>query len=97
MPLIWVPVGRLPSPTLKSIRDNTDNLAHWVPMSTCQRLEALGNRGDDVPREADASPWAVCAVRFCGTVDLLDCQSDELVGSRTEETGAGTYGSIVYV
>lgn len=59
MPLLWVSVGLLPGPTLKSIRDNTDNLAHWVPMSTCQRLEALRYRGDDVPRQADASSWAV--------------------------------------
>lgn len=73
MPLLWVSVWRLPSPTLESIRNNTDNLAHWVPMSTCKRLETLGHRGDDVSCEADPSLWAVCAVWFCGTVYLLDC------------------------
>lgn len=66
-------------------------------MSTCQCLEALGYRGDDVSCEADPSPWAVCAVRFCGTVDLLDCQSDELVDSEMGAFGPGTYGSIMYV
>lgn len=63
-----MPVGCLPSPTLQSIRHNADNLAHGVPVATCQRLEALRHRRDDISSKTDPSLRAVCAMWLCGAV-----------------------------